>query len=93
MADDLPGAYEDLDQAIRRVAALEGWEGLITDWCVLAAIQRLDDDGGDVTAISRILPEGGNRVPYYRVMGLLDYALTGMRNEIADEASFGGDDD
>lgn len=87
MADELATAYEELEQAIRKVAALEGWQGLITDWAVIAAEQQLDDEGGDVTAVSRILPEGGKRVPYYRVMGLLDYALTGMRNEIRDEAS------
>lgn len=93
MADELAGAYHNLENAIHKVASLEGWPGLITDWAVIAAVQQYDDQGGDLTAVSRIRPEGGKRIPYYRVMGLLDYALTGMRNDIADEASLGGDDD
>lgn len=85
---ELAAAYNDLDTNIRRVATLEGWEGMVTDWVIVAAAQNLDDNGGDLTYVGRLLPEGGRRVPYYRVMGLLDVALSGMRNDVSE-----GDED
>lgn len=81
---DLEQAHEELEAAIRKVAALNEYPGLVTDWIVCAAVQDFDpDDGQGVTTVAWLAPYGG-RVPYYRLMGLLDFALTGLRNGITD---------
>lgn len=72
-------AYERLDQAIRDVTRLDGWEGLVTDWVVIAANQYFADNGRSMTGVGQILPDGGDTVPDYRIIGLLDVALTARR--------------
>jgi hypothetical protein len=74
-------AYDRLAEAIRDVSNLEGAEGVITEWVVVSAHQHYDDDGQQQTQIGQWMP-GGDPVPYHRVMGLLDYALTLRRAEI-----------
>lgn len=81
--DDLKQAYGRLEAAIVEVGNLEGFEGVITEWVIVAACQRLDDDGDGVTQVGTLLPDGGGRVPFHRLMGLLDYALTRTRAEVA----------
>lgn len=84
---DLREAYERLEQAIRDVTRLEEWEGLVTDWVVIAANQYFADNGRSMTGIGQILPDGGDSVPDYRVVGLLDVALTARRAGYAPEGS------
>jgi hypothetical protein len=79
---DLNAAYERLADAITDVAQLEGTQGVLTEWVVVTSHQRYDDDGEQLVQIGQWLPGGGDAVPYHRVMGLLDYALTLRRHDI-----------
>lgn len=79
---EVKAAYEALDAAIRDVVRLEEWEGLVTDRVVVAANQFFDNDGRGMTDVGQLLPDGGNTIPHYRVLGLLDYAATAFRSEI-----------
>lgn len=85
MTDDpqLKAAYRRLEEAIDDVTEHEGFEGVRTEWVMILATQRYDEDGDGVTQVGTILPDGGGHVPYHRSMGLLDYALTRMRAEVA----------
>lgn len=79
---DERAAYQRLEAAILEVAQLEGAQGITTDWVVVAAVQRFEDDE-QRTQILRLLPP--NDTPYHRVMGLLDYAHTLYRHEITED--------
>lgn len=79
---ELKAAYEALDTAIRDVTRLEEWEGLVTDWVVVAANQYFGDDGRGMTDVGHLLPDGGDTIPHYRVLGLLDFAATATRSVI-----------
>lgn len=81
---DLKAAYERLTQSIEEVARLEGAEGVLTEWVIIFASQHFDSDGDGITQVGITLPDGGGQVPYHRVMGLLDYALTRYRAEVAE---------
>jgi hypothetical protein len=83
MTDDLKSAYRRLEEAVRDVARLEGAQGVLLEWVVVTAHQRYDDDGDPQVLIGQLMPNGGE-VPYHRVMGLLDYALTMRRHEITE---------
>lgn len=85
MADRATAAYCRLDEALREVLAVEEYEGLLTDWVVVVACQRIEPDGQGVTQVGTVLPDGGNSLPYHRMMGLLDYALTRCRSEICED--------
>lgn len=76
----LAQAYAELEAAIRQVAALEEHEGLVTDWVVLAAVQQVTGDGVDLTTMARLMPDG--RIPYYRLLGLVAFAQSEIRDEI-----------
>ncbi|MFD9463491.1 hypothetical protein [Streptomyces sp. NPDC060027] len=80
---ELKAAYRRLEEAIRAVSELEGARGVITEWVVVTAHQSYDEDGDPSVQIGQWMPDGGE-VPYHRVMGLLDYALTMRRAEIAE---------
>lgn len=82
MADDLKQAYQALEAAIQNVAQLEGAQGVLLEWVVVTAHQHYADNGDTKVQIGQWLPDGID-VPYHRVMGLLDYALTMRRGEIA----------
>ncbi len=79
---DERAAYQRLEDAIRDVAALKHAEGILTDWVVVGAFQRYEDDT-HLTQILRLTPPSA--VPYHRVMGLLDYATTLYRHEISED--------
>jgi hypothetical protein len=81
---ELKAAYQRLAEAIDETARLEGAEGVLTEWTVIFATQRYDEDGDGITQVGTILPDGGN-VPYHRLMGLLDYALTRCRAAVASD--------
>lgn len=76
----LSDAYEQLEQAIRAVAHHEQYEGLVTDWVVITAVQTHDPNGNDLTAVGRLTPPG--RLPYYRLLGLIEYAAAELRNGV-----------
>ena len=82
MDDELKAAYERLEAAIEDVARTEGAEGVLTEWVVVYASHRYDESGDGLTQVGQLMPGGGDRVPYHRLMGLLDYALTLRRAEI-----------
>ena len=84
MSDEKKAAYQRLADAIDEVARLEGAQGVLTEWVLVTATQHYDEDGDGLTQVGITLPDGGGQVPYHRVMGLLDYALTRYRAEVAD---------
>jgi hypothetical protein len=86
MSDEKKAAYRKLEEAIHEVARVEGFEGVLVEWVVVAASQRYDEDGGGITQVGTMLPDGGGAVPYHRLMGLLDYALTRCRKVVSDDA-------
>lgn len=81
--DKLAEAYRQLAAAIREVSMLEGAKGILTDWIVVSAHQYYSDEGKARTQIGQWLPDG-EELPYHRVMGLLDYAITLRRHEITE---------
>lgn len=83
MDDDRQAAYRQLEEAIREVARLEGAQGVLLEWVVVTAHQRYDEEGDPLVQVGQWMPNGGE-VPYHRVMGLLDYALTLRRHEITE---------
>jgi hypothetical protein len=78
-------AYARLEEAIKEVGRLEGSDGVLTEWAVLATVQRYDGDGDGITQVLMLLPDGGGQTPHHRIMGLLDFQLTRMRAEISQE--------
>jgi len=65
-------AYDKLDEAIRELVTLEvAKEGLVTDYCVVTAIQSYDDEGNMLDIVEPILPNQGRLTPRYRTFGLL----------------------
>lgn len=92
--DELDQAYEELNDAVRKVVAFEGLDtnhGLVTDWVLVTAIQGFSDDGDPQAMTLTLVPpasvNGG--IPGYRVVGLLDVALNELRYEIS--APYHGD--
>lgn len=83
MAEELAAACGQLEEAIREVGQMEGFEGLLTDWVVVAAYQRFEEDGRSVTTIGRLVP--ARELPYHRMLGLLGFALARAHAEICEE--------
>ncbi|MFJ3278486.1 hypothetical protein [Streptomyces halstedii] len=83
MADQEKAAYQRLEAAVEEVCRLEGYEGVLTEWVVIAASQRFDEDGDGITQVGTLLPGGGGAIPHHRVMGLLDFIQARMRAEAA----------
>lgn len=82
---DLKAAYQRLAAAIEETARLEGAQGVLTEWVVVFSTQRYAEDGDAVTQVGTTLPNGGGEVPFHRLMGLLDYALTRCRAVVASD--------
>lgn len=85
MSPELKDAYQRLAGAIEDTARLEGAQGVLTEWVVVFSTQRYDEDGDAVTQVGTTLPNGGGEVPFHRLMGLLDYALTRCRAVVASD--------
>lgn len=81
---ELKAAYQQLEAAIQHITELEGAEGVLLEWVVVTAHQHYDNEGDPRTQIGQWVPGGGDHVPYHRLMGLLDYALTSRRAEITE---------
>lgn len=48
---ELEQAFNDLEDAIRRIVTHQGWEnGLLTDWITVASVQSFTDDGHAATS-------------------------------------------
>lgn len=74
-------ADERLEQAIKD--ALEAYDlatGALVDVLVLTAQTRFDEDGEQYTNVARLTLGG---LPHYRILGLLDFAQTAYRGDIA----------
>jgi hypothetical protein len=78
---ELKDAYQRLEVAIEQVMRLEDFQGVMTEWIVVTSTQRYEEGG--ITQVGTLVPEGAGAVPYHRLIGLLDYALTRMRAEVA----------
>lgn len=75
-----------LTAAIERVTEhvdddTDGW--VMTEYVVVAAQHRFDDDGSTVTGLV-ILSRDGDVAPH-RSLGLLDYAATRIRRTVTDD--------
>ena len=64
----------------------DGQAWILTEYVVLTAQTRYDDEGDPTTAVGTLFRDGD--VPYHRALGLLDYAATRMRAAITED----GDD-
>ncbi len=81
-------AAERLRQAVRDALDARGMAGgVITEFVVVAAQSRIEDDGGTSTGVYHLT---SGAVPYHRVLGLLDFARVALRGEV--HRALGGDD-
>lgn len=75
-------AYRALDDALQRVIELtNGPDGILVEWMITYAIQTIDKTGDSLTATGYIV-DPDNNTPHYRLMGLLDYVQTILKNQI-----------
>ncbi|MFD3523874.1 hypothetical protein [Streptomyces sp. NPDC058653] len=80
--DDENAAYRRLEEAIEEVCRIEGFGGVPIEWVVIAASQRFEGDDS-FTQVGTLLPDGGGRVPFHRVLGLVDYTHARLQAEAA----------
>lgn len=78
---ELKAAYQRLDEAIEEVCRLEEFTGIPIEWIVIAASQRFDGDES-FTQVGTLIPDGGGRVPFHRLLGLVDFTHTRLRAEV-----------
>lgn len=72
MDENTAAAYKKLDEAVREIIALEvASTGLVTDYCVVTAIQSYDENGNMLDIVEPLLPDQGRLTPRYRTFGLL----------------------
>lgn len=83
-ADD--ALTEAIEAALR---AHDAKTGVTSDYIVLVAQQNFDDEGASTTSIARLVRDDG--VPHYRLLGLLDYAATCYRADLAAPSPDGED--
>lgn len=82
--DEKKAAYRRLEEAIEEVCRLEEFEGVPIEWLVIAASQRFDGDDS-FTQVGTLVPDGGGRVPFHRLLGLVDYAHARYRAEVMND--------
>lgn len=75
-------AFRNLDEAISAYHAAHDLSGLVMDWVLVTSITDPLADGRDAVATSYI---GSSGQPRYRSLGLLEYASTVVRKEIAND--------
>lgn len=78
-------AYARLEEAIHDVSRLEEAEGVMTEWVIVTSHQQFDDDGDGITQYGMLVPNGGGQTPHHRVLGLLDFQLTRLRAQAAED--------
>jgi hypothetical protein len=82
-------AAERLRRAVRDALDARGLAGgVITEFVVVAAQSRIEDDGGTSTGVYHFTSGG---VPYHRVLGLLDFTRVALRGEV--HRALGGGND
>lgn len=76
-------ADDALTAAIERVlqAYDDGDAWMLTEYVVVTAQHRYDDEGESLTAVGALFRDGD--VPTHRALGLLDYGATRLRHRIA----------
>ncbi|AYF29302.1 hypothetical protein CSH63_17890 [Micromonospora tulbaghiae] len=76
-------ADDALTAAIEQVLQAYGDDQayILTEYVVVTSQQRFDEDGDGITAIGCINRDSD--VPYHRVLGLLEFAATRTRKDIA----------
>lgn len=84
---ELHRAHSKLERCIADVARLEAAtrglpEAVVTEWIAVAASHGYDSDGDSVVQIHVLVPTGNGGTPFHRLLGLIDYARTRMRNAI-----------
>lgn len=67
------------------LATFDEEPGVVTDWIVIAAQQRVDDDGNTITSIGTLLSV--DNMPFYRILGLLAHATTVYQAELGAHAT------
>lgn len=77
---ELNEAFAALELAIDRVRHAQGDGGVLVDWVVIMTSTDPLECGHDYVSTSWT---GSENLPTYRMLGLLDYAATGVRAEIA----------
>lgn len=72
MTPEQRAATERLHEAILETQRAYGYDErfIVTDWIVLTAETRFDDEGDQISAYSRLYNNG--EMPDYRVLGLLE---------------------
>lgn len=80
--DERRAVYKRLEDAVNACARFEGASGVLTDWIAVYAMQNYDATGDSPAQIGRLTPQGKG-APVHRVLGLLDYAVTKCRAEVA----------
>ena len=80
---DQVAADDALTAAIERVLQVydDGDAWVLTEYVVVTAQHRFDDDGEGLTAVGALFRDSD--VPIHRALGLLEYASTRMRHRIA----------
>ncbi|HEX6682965.1 MAG TPA: hypothetical protein VF062_09235 [Candidatus Limnocylindrales bacterium] len=79
-------ADEALTAAVEQALTAYGSEEqsyVLTEYVVLTAQTRYDEDGDAVTAVGIVYRDGD--VPHHRALGLIDYAATRLRAAIAED--------
>lgn len=89
MTPEQKAANEQLTEAIQAARQAYGYDDgfLITDWVVLTAETRFDDDGDQISAYGKLYRDG--QMPDYRALGLLEIHRELLRGRLFHS----GDDD
>jgi hypothetical protein len=72
---DLRHAFNELEEVVKKIIKLQGHDdSFVADYCTVVAVQKFDQHDRDATSIVLLPPGGDNRVPFYRIHGLLSVA-------------------
>jgi hypothetical protein len=74
-------ALTDAIEQVARAYADDGEAWVMSEYVVLTAQHRYDDEGDGLTAVGVLYRDGD--VPLHRALGLVDYAATRIRKLIA----------
>jgi len=74
-------ALAEVVAAFSRLQEESGEPGVVTDYVLVYAAQRWDDEGQQATAIGYAYPPDGQ--PFYRTLGLLDQFTASLRRRVA----------
>lgn len=89
MTDNPKAAASRLEQAVRDALDARGLaDGVLTEFVVVAAQSRFEDDGATSTGVYYFT---SGAVPYHHLLGLLDFARVSLRGEV--HRALGGDGD